>query len=59
MSFQVTDVNAAGATTVTYSDETSARSRYALLRATPATAYCQIVANGVIIKQFRRKHVEK
>lgn len=59
MSFSVTHVTAHGATTVTYIEETEARSRYALMRATPATAYCQLVANGQIVKQFQRNHKDK
>jgi len=58
MSFSVTHVTTFGATTVTYLEETEARSHYALMRATPTTAYCQIVAYGKIIKQFSRKHIK-
>lgn len=54
MSFTVTDVCAAGATTIAYSDETRARSRYALMRAEPRTAYVQLVADGQIIERYVR-----
>lgn len=59
MSFSVTHVTALGATTVNYLDQTEARSHYALMRATPATAYCQLVANGRIVKQFQRNHKDE